>query len=283
MEDVTPSVADICSCLEEWAPPELAEEWDNPGLQAGNPQEPVRGILVALDLTRKVISEAVEHEMQMVVTHHPAIFTPIRSITTDNHTGSLLTECIQNRMAVFSAHTNLDSASGGVNDVLCRRLGLQDTYPLVENRNRDGAGLGRIGMLDGSCSLGEFIERVACALEIGNLSYVGDPSATVRKVALCGGSASDLWEIAHEKGADVYLTGEIKHHAVVAAEETGCALIDAGHSGTEWPVVPELVAYLVKRAASRGWSIEVRAFSGRACSRKYWAVADNQGIIQIKE
>ncbi|MDH5297957.1 MAG: Nif3-like dinuclear metal center hexameric protein, partial [Desulfobulbaceae bacterium] len=210
MESHPFTVGDLLSALDEIAPFSLAESWDNVGLLAGDPGEPVGGILVALDPTEEVLVEAVAGDCNVVVTHHPPIFKAFKSIRTDLPEGRLLAGALAAKVALIACHTNLDRAGGGVNDVLARRLGLEDIRPLAGS-GPEAPGFGRLGTLPAPVAGEEMLAQVARALAVETLSYAGPLPATVQRVAVCGGSGSELAEEAHRQGAQLFLTAEVKH------------------------------------------------------------------------
>lgn len=233
-------VCEIMGIMEEIAPKRLAENWDNPGLLVGNPQNEITKIFVALDANEKVISKALEIGAELIVTHHPIIFKPLKSLRSDLPEGAKLYKLIENNVSVFSAHTNLDSAKGGVNDVLAKKLNLIDTEPLTLNENGEAA-LGRIGKLEHETTIEEFIKNVKKFL---NLSYVklvrSACDKPIKKVALCGGSGAEFINRAAFLGADVYITGDVKYHDGERAKSLNIHVIDAGHFATEYLIVKEL-------------------------------------------
>ena len=151
---------EIMQTMERIAPRRLAEEWDNPGLLVGSPADDVRKILVALDVREETIEQAIEDGCDLIVAHHPLIFRAIKAVRTDDATGRKIARLSKAGVAVFAAHTNLDSAAGGVNDVLAERLGLSDVAPLAEGTADGEPGLGRIGFLSAALSLEEFAALV---------------------------------------------------------------------------------------------------------------------------
>ena len=140
------TVNDIIKVMDGIAPPNLAEPWDNVGLLVGRSSNTVKKLMVALDVSPEVVEQAVEHKVQMLVTHHPVIFDPIKKMTDRSWQHKLLLDCAENKIAVYSAHTSLDSVLGGVNDVLAEKIGLLHTEVLVPAAGGE-AGLGRVGCL----------------------------------------------------------------------------------------------------------------------------------------
>lgn len=224
-------VEDIIAIMEQIAPPELAEEWDNIGLLYGDRKKKVQKLLVALDATTAVLQEAERIGADMIVTHHPLIFKPLASITSP-----FLLKLTSTQIPVFCAHTNLDAATGGVNDALAERLSLQNIERHEMLRTGEVAAV----------SLEEWIEHVKNKLQTSAVRVAGDLHKTVRKVGVLGGSGGDFIALAKEVGCDVLVTGEASYHQAQTADESDIALIAAGHFETEQPVVEKLVKTLTQ-------------------------------------
>jgi dinuclear metal center YbgI/SA1388 family protein len=250
----------IMGLLEDLAPSGLAEPWDNVGLMIGSRPDPVSGVMVALDPTVEAVQAARKAGLNLLLTHHPLLFKPLSSVDPTTPTGAAVFCAVQEGVSILAAHTNLDSALGGVNDVLADLLGLKETCPLVPAATEDGAGMGRLGRLDQPRSLGKVAAMIKEALGTGSLRMVGAPDKSVSRVALCGGSGGDLVGAAFEAGADLYLTGEAAHHHAREAEFRGLALIEAGHYSTEVPVVPVLAQRLKKALNAAGFPLAVDIF-----------------------
>ncbi|MGY1751122.1 Nif3-like dinuclear metal center hexameric protein [Modestobacter sp. SYSU DS0511] len=340
-------LGEVVAALEARYAPELAEKWDAVGLVCGDREETVRSVLFAVDPTAAVVDEAIATGVDLVVTHHPLLLTPVHGVPADDPKGRLVHRLIRAGIGLFVAHTNADrAAEHGVNDALAATLGLADTLPLdpvgaprtdtlvafvpvagadrladalaeagagvmgeytrcvwqttgtgsfipggdahpaigaqgrlervaearlemVVPRHRRAAvlralqeghpyedpgyalfensatpsraGLGRVGELAEPTTLREFADRVARALPAtpGGVRVAGDPDRAVRTVAVCGGSGGSLLEAATAAGADVFLTSDLKHHAVSEAREVpGPALVDVAHYASEWPWLP---------------------------------------------
>lgn len=349
--------------MDAWAPPDIAWERDNVGLQAGDPAARVRGILVALDVTEAVVAEAVRRGANLIVIHHPLLFTPLKSVTTGTARGRCLASLLRHRVALFSAHTNLDFTRGGTSFALARALGVEpegflktpyrlqdkivtyvppshadrvasamaeagagviggydrcsfrgeghgtfrggrDSHPAIgrkgveervqeirlemaaprravenvvramigahpyeevaydvyalENTSRDH-GMGAVGTLTRSVPLARFLSVIRRALNPPGLRWSGDPRHTVRRVAVCGGSGSELLDDAVAAGADVFVTADVRYHAYHDAEGR-IALVDGGHFETEYPVVAAIVERL-RREMPGGARVAVRAAS----------------------
>ncbi len=244
----------VMEIMERIAPKGLAEEWDNPGLLAGSPQQDIERIYLCLDVSDEAVERAVETGANMIISHHPLIFRPLKKIRTDLPLGKRLQKLLKHDIAVFSAHTNLDIAEGGVNDVLAERIGLQDIEPLGSGEKGT---LGRIGYLARPLSLEAFAELVREKLFASHVRIVSAGSQFVRKVALCSGSGADLIGKAAFYRADVYVTSDIKYHDAQHAAEQGLHLVDAGHFSTEFPIVTALRMRLEKEFAERKLAVEI--------------------------
>lgn len=245
------TVDDIVELLEEMAPPQLAEEWDNVGLMLGRRTKPVHRLLLALDMTAETVEQAISCRADMLVTHHPAIFKRLPRVTDDNWQQELLLRLAEHGIAVYSAHTNLDCVSNGVNDALVKRLGLLDD-DILDNSN----GLGRIGFVK-ECGLQDFAQRVKQALRADYVT-IGDAKKSVHKVAVCGGAGSDLIEEALRQHADTLVTGDVKYHDAQRAVFSGLNIIDAGHQPTEWPVLEDWADRLSLRFTEKNWNVVLK-------------------------
>ncbi len=233
-------IQDVFDFLCELAPLELQMGFDNSGFQIGHGDREVHRVLLALDVTDEVTEEAGERGAELIISHHPLIFSPLRSITDREPIERRVLQLIENGIALISMHTNLDIAEGGVNDVLMRLLGANPEIPL------DSDGCGRIGCLSESMSLPAFLDCCRDRLHVNGIRYY-DAGKTVRRIAVMGGAGGNALEEAVEKGCDTYLTADLKYHQFLRAAELGINLIDADHFCTENPIVPELAESLSKR------------------------------------
>lgn len=252
---------DIMEMMNTLAPLNLAEDWDNCGLSIGNPDYEVKKILIALDTIESVIQEAIALKVDMIITHHPLIlFQKIKSITTQTHLGNAITQLIQNKISVFSAHTNLDIAFGGTNDVLAHLAGLENIHILektFQDENGKCYGIGRIGNLPKKMTFESFSKQIKEQLHLDCMRIVGDLNKTVKTVALCTGSGFEYMMKAKEADADVYITADLKFHETQKAIEEGICLIDATHYASEVIIVPVLKQYIEKEAKNKGYEIQV--------------------------
>lgn len=351
----------IAAIIEELAPLELAEPWDNPGWQLGDPQAPVKRVLLCLDVGREVVEEAREKGAQLIFAHHPLFFKGVKSIRQDAPLGALVAELIRQGIGVYAAHTNLDRARLGVSDALAKSLGLENTevlvpaeeryyklvvfvpvkhveavrealgaagagwvgnysyctfgvegtgtflplegtnpyigqqgklekvrevrletvvpsallkkaveamlkahpyeevaydlYPLA-NRFTPTLGLGRVGVLPEAVPLKSFARYVREVLGLQAVRWAGEEERPVRRVAVCGGSGSELWKEALAAQADVFVTGDVNYHAAREMLSAGLAFVDAGHFGTERVVLPVLKERLMQALEEKGLAVE---------------------------
>jgi len=354
----------VISLLTDLAPQNYAYDWDNVGIQTGSLNQEVENVLVSLDINNKVINEAKNNDCNLIISHHPVIFDGLNSIHDQTETGKLIINAIKNDITLYSAHTNLDVAEGGLNDYLASLLDITDLkglslkektnyYKLVvfgpeksldkirKNVLNNGAGqignysktsfvtngvgtfkpeensnphlgekgrmaqvdefrletivkednlskiisqlkevhpyeevaydifelknkvsdknisLGRIGVLEKSFKLYNYVKKVKEILNIPFLKYYGNDNQKIKKVAICSGSGSDLISKAKYSGADLYITGDVKYHEAQHAEQLGLNLIDAGHYGTEKIVKNLLFSYLTKKKEENNYDINI--------------------------
>lgn len=222
-------VRGLLSLIDGLAPWALAEDWDNCGLLVGRPERPVARVLVALDLRPAVLEEAAARGCEAVLTHHPVIFGGLPAVTPASAAGTAVLEAAERGIAVVAAHTNLDAARGGLNDLFAEVLGLVDARPLTPASADPAAGLGRVGEAPGS-SVGDLVRR-CIALTGAPVRFTGEPGAPAGRVACCTGSGASLIADARAAGAALYVTGDLKYHDHDRAE--GLALVDAAHAGVE--------------------------------------------------
>jgi len=354
------TVSDLAKAVEDFAPPDLAEPWDRPGLQVGDPGAPVRAVLVALDPSPAALQEAIRRQARLLLTHHPLYLSPPTRLDLSRTLPRLIADLIRADIAVYAAHTNLDRAEGGVNDALAEALGLRDVTPLGKGETqfkiavtvplgyeepvrralaRAGAGrignyagcafgsrglgvfsplpganpflgvvggteraeetrlevnvprsllgralgalrvahpyeepavdvyplegpsgqgtLGRVGALPGAPPLGSWAREAAARLGARGARTVGDPKRRAGRVAVCGGSGSELWGEALAAGADVLVTGDVKYHTALEARDAGLALLDLGHGPTEQVAVDLLAHKIGAWARDRGEELDV--------------------------
>lgn len=239
------TVGQVLTFLNTLAPPSMKMDWDNVGLLCGDKNTPVTKILVALDPFYHVCREAEEIGAQLIVTHHPIIFRPLTHLTAEDATSRGIMLLCSKGISAINAHTNLDMAPGGVNDVLAQALGLEDItvpYPLGLDANGRAYGLLRTGTV-ASQPLDDFLSRVKERLGCPGLRYA-DGGKPVHRVAVGGGACGSEWLQAVQAGCDTFVTADVKYNQFWDAQQAGLTLIDAGHFYTENPVVAVLAQKL---------------------------------------
>lgn len=245
------TVQTVADAINRLAPRKLAEEWDNPGLLIGDPSAEVKKIFVCLDVLEENISRAIELDAQLIVAHHPLIFHAIKNIRFDLPLGRKILRLIKNDLAVFAAHTNLDSAAGGVNDVLAKKIGLVD----VKTFEDDELSLGRLGMLETPMTAENFARHVKKSLNADNVRLIDAGDFQIKKVGVCGGAGAEFISKAKFFGAQAFVTGDVKYHEAQSAIENKIHVVDAGHFATEFPIVHELAEYL--RGELKNFDVEI--------------------------
>lgn len=241
------TVGDITRFLEQFAPLELAADWDNVGLLVGDPALQVTRLMTCLTITPASAAEACEAGVQLIVTHHPLPFRPLNKLTTDSSTGRLLWQLMRAGVSVYSPHTAFDSAADGINAQLASKLQLQNTQPLVPHPA--GHGTGRSGELVRPISVREIASNTKRLVGADYVQIVGDPSTLVKRVGIACGSAADLLPCAVAAGCDVFLTGEARFHDCLEAEARGIALLLVGHFASERLGVEHLAEVLAQKFA----------------------------------
>jgi len=220
---------EIAAVIERTAPLHWQEEYDNAGFQAGNPQTEVSGVLVSLDITEAVIDEAIAKGCNLVISHHPLIFRPLRQVCGLSWQQRCVEKALKAGICLYSAHTNLDNAPQGVNRRIAQCIGLQGLKPLVENANGSWSGI--IGSLPRSEARTTFLQRLQKTFEAKGLQFCGEDGPEILTVALCGGAGNFLLDEAKENGADCFITGELRYHDWF--EAGNMLLVQLGHYESE--------------------------------------------------
>lgn len=261
------TVADILKYIETLAPPYMKENWDNVGLLCGSKTQCVTKVLVALDPFEGVCHEAADIGAELIITHHPLIFQPAKSVTDETSVGRAIMALCRSGISAINAHTNLDCAPGGVNDVLAQTLGLQDIQVIAPSgTNEDGIPYGLLrGGTVAEQTMDTFLAHVKAALGCQGLRYVNSEKP-VRKVAVGGGSCGGAMLDALNAGCDTFITADIRYNQFWDAQDLGLNLIDAGHFATENPVV----AVLAEKIAAEFPEIQVKiSEKHRDCMKFY--------------
>lgn len=233
------TVKELYGYLDAKIPRSLSCEWDNDGLMCcPEPQKEVKRVLVALDISEEIVDRAIAEEYDVILSHHPLVFRPVKSLTDEAGVPRKLIRLVQNGITAMSFHTRFDALEGGVNDVLAGLLGLANVTKFGEC----GELMGRIGDVEPT-TLDEFAEKVKKALGSPVVLYNG--SRAVSRIALLGGNGDDFVGAAIAAGADTYVSGRIGYHMMADAKENGINLIEAGHYFTEAPALDKL-AQMVK-------------------------------------
>lgn len=239
---MTAAVKDVMALVEETAPSCLAESWDNVGLLVGDEQAPVSTVWLALEVTGPLIEAAAQSGVDMLLTHHPVIFSPIKRVTASDTTGGLVLRLARQGIHALCAHTNLDAAQGGVNDCLAQAVGLREIGPLP------GMPCGRIGLLPSPMEPRQAANWIGERLKAPRIRMTQPPLGKVERVALVSGAGGDGLEAAKASGAELFLTGEAKYHEALAAREMGLFLVEAGHDCTENVVLKPWLEHLQMQA-----------------------------------
>ncbi|GAA1073073.1 Nif3-like dinuclear metal center hexameric protein [Nocardiopsis composta] len=259
-----PTLQDVTDAFEELYPPSWAASWDAVGLVAGDPAQAVRRILFAVDPVAEVVDEAVEWGAQLIVTHHPLLLRGVTSVAATTPKGRLVHRLIREGVALYTAHTNADTADPGVSDALAAAVGLAGPLAPLDPDPADPAGrrgIGRIGRLPEPMALEDFAAQAAAGLPgtAGGVRVAGDPKRTVRTVAVSGGAGDSLLDAARAAGVDAYLTSDLRHHpASEFAQHGGPALLDVAHWAGEWPWLADGAERLAGALGSRGATVETR-------------------------
>ena len=235
-------VRDIASVIEEFAPLSIQENWDNSGLVLGSPEQEVHGILLGFDCTPELVDEAIACGADMIVTHHPLIFSGLKKISPDDNVGLAVIKALGNGIAVYAAHTTADKVLDGVSGAMARRLGLEDIEVL--DMDGDGTGLGAVGNLPRPLDPMEFVDYVKSAFSLSVVRCSRLPEVPVKRVAMCGGSGSSLIGNALQAGAQAYICGDISYHHFFTPK--GFMVIDIGHFEGEVEIVDILFSLLRK-------------------------------------
>jgi len=238
------------------APAYMKESYDNIGLMVGDKKQEVNNILVSLDCTKTVIEEAKDKGCNLIFNHHPILFLKPKKITTDTLQGEKILALIKGEIAVYSAHTNLDSAPNGLNKIACELATGKDGEVLRKISDEE-YGIGRIADLDSLVTFSEYIDRIKKTFDIETVRVCGSLNKNIKKVAIINGSGEDFIMSAVEKGADCIITGDTTFHYISDYNEVGICIIDGGHYEIEWKIFKEYCELLKKKLIANGFEGEV--------------------------
>jgi len=222
---------EIMDFLCGFAPTEYAESYDNVGLLVGDKNKQVKRVLITLDADQTVIEDAKEKECDLIISHHPLIFTPLKRIVTGNSTADAVISLIKNDISLISMHTNFDSVSSGLCELFLDKIA--DTKQRVSIEGDEINGSGRIAELINMATLSDILRKVKKEFSLDTLRYVGDLESKISKIAVCNGGGADFIYKAKDMGADVYISGDIKYHHARFAYENGISLIEVPHYNAE--------------------------------------------------
>lgn len=259
-----PTLADVIDAMESLWPLSLQAGWDASGIVSGRPEQTIRRIHWAVDPVQAVADEAVSHGADLLITHHPLFLKPVTSMAATTFKGRVVHTLIENSCALITAHTNADSAVGGVSDVLAEILGLENIEPLDPLSDAlPEEGIGRVGTLPQALRLEAFAARVYSAMPAvaGGVRVAGDPNGIVSKIAITGGAGDSLFQQVRHHEADVYITADLRHHPASEAREQAMMgtdrpyLIDVSHFASEWLWLPAGAHALERALADNGFTI----------------------------
>ena len=234
-------IREVIDALERFAPLPLQDDYDNSGLQVGTTETEVSGVLLCLDVTRQVVDEAMRNGCNLIVSHHPLLFRPLKRLT-DDSIGSIVMDAVKAGITIYASHTNLDNVAEGVNMRIARILGITDVKPLDEHPDGNGAGI--IGTFPQPLSGQELLALIKERFGVACIRHNGELGRPVRRMALCGGSGAFLIEKAVAAGADAFMTGEIGYHRFFGYDGV-IKLVETGHYESEQHTV-ELLKDIIR-------------------------------------
>ena len=235
-------VRDIIETIEDFAPLSIQEGWDNSGLCVGSPEDETTSVLLGLDCTEKLVDEAIECGADMIVTHHPLIFSGLKKISPEDQVGAAVIKAVKAGISIYAAHTSADKVIAGVSGAMAAKLGLQNVSILDEDG--EGTGLGVVGDLPQPLSADEAVTLVKDRFGLKMMKASRPVEGKISRVAMCGGSGSSLIKAAMSSGAQLYISGDISYHNFFTRE--GFMIMDIGHYESEIEIVDILFSLLRK-------------------------------------
>ncbi|QDT66143.1 Nif3-like dinuclear metal center hexameric protein [Calycomorphotria hydatis] len=248
-----PQLSELCNILNEIAPLELAEDWDNVGLLIGDRDVDIDSALTCLTLTHDVADEAIASGAGLIITHHPLLFRAVQKLTSDTSEGRLLLKLIEAKVAVYAPHTGYDSAALGINAQIAERLGLNEVQvlkPIESINNESQQGAGRCGDMAKPTEFSDFLKAVQSIFQVDHLEYVEPLKDSVRRVGIACGSAGEFLRDAAKLNCDVFITGETRFHTALEARDRGIGLILLGHYTSERFAMESLAMMLNEKSES---------------------------------
>ena len=236
-------VRDIIQVIEEFAPLSIQEGWDNSGLCVGSPEDEVTSVLIALDCTPELVDEAVACGADMIITHHPLIFSGLKKISPEDMVGEAVIKAIKAGISIYAAHTNADKVLEGVSGAMAARLGLMDVEVL--DMDGEGTGLGAVGNFPEPMTADQAIALVKEKFALKSMKVSKPVEGMISRVAMCGGSGGSLIGAARKAGAQLYISGDISYHNFFTPE--GFMIMDIGHYESEIEIVEILFSLLRKK------------------------------------
>ena len=258
----------IISIIEKFAPICDAEEWDNVGFQIGNINTEVDKVMVTLDIDLNVVDEAIEKNVDLIISHHPLIFNKISKIDDSMYIGKVILKLIKNNISVYVAHTNLDASMQGPSDYLAELLGLENVSILVPISKNSG--FARVGTLKESMKTSEFIEYVKEKLNLNIIKFVGEAVGNIYKVGLCTGAGSEYYIDAKKNSCDIYITSDVKYHIANDMINDKLKVMDLGHFETENIYMERLKKILEIEFEHKGYDVKVILSSSRKSPFNYF-------------
>lgn len=229
-------IEEIKNFMERWAKDEYQLSWDNSGSQIEFKGD-TGSVVLAMDVTDKVIDKAIEKDAKLIISHHPMFFSGSKNIIEGTYLGDNIIKLIKNNISVFSYHTSMDIAEGGVNDTLFEKLDLKNKKVFTHEEER---AMGLIGEFENDLLLQDLDKFLKNKLQVNKIKYYGQEKKSIKKVAILGGSGSDFINEAKEAGVDAYITSDIKYHDGQRAYEKDLILIDVGHFYSERIILPKI-------------------------------------------
>ena len=235
-------VRDVIKVIEDFAPISIQEGWDNSGLCIGSPEDEVTSVLLALDCTEALVDEAVQCGADMIITHHPLIFSGLKTISPEDQVGAAVIKAIRHGVAVYAAHTSADKVIAGVSGAMAEKLGLENVRILDEDG--DGTGLGVVGELPQPLTAEQAVALVKDKFALKVMKASRPVDGLIRRIAMCGGSGSSLIHAARKSGAQLYISGDISYHNFFTPR--GFMIMDIGHYESEIEIVNILFSLIKK-------------------------------------